>query len=167
MIKKVDRKRLTKTAWFLVKFNLLAIPMYLALFFGISFYPLQRFLTTALEKTLNAIGYVAVSDGNIMLIEGFPIPVDITWDCTGWKSMWTLTALVIATPRKNRHGKAKFLLFSLPLLFLLNFVRILTTILLSFIFGFQHLDIIHTFFWREGLIIAVITAWYLWSKGKI
>lgn len=167
VVKKVDKNRLKKIAWFLVKFNLLAIPMYLILYFNISFYPLQRFLSLMLEKTLNAMGHVAVSDGDILLIEGFPSPVNISWDCTGWKSMWALTALVLATPRQNQRGKAKFLSLSLPLLFLLNFVRILTTILLSFKFGFQYLDIIHTFIWREGLIMAVIAAWYLWLKWKI
>lgn len=167
VVKTVDKNRLKKIALFLVKFNLLATPMYLMLYFNISFYPLQRFLTLILEKTLNVIGYITVSDGNIMLIEGFPVPVDISWDCTGWKSMWALAALVLATPQQLRCRKVKFLLVFLPVLFLLNFARILTTILLSFEFGFQYLDIIHTFLWREGLIIAVIASWYLWLNGKI
>ena len=49
-------------------------------------------------------------------------------------------------------------------LFLLNFVRIVSTILFSLKFGFQYLDIVHTFLWREGLILAVVCVWYLWLK---
>lgn len=151
------RKLLLAIAWFLVKLNLLAIPLYILLAINFSFPEFQSFLASILGNALNLLGYPTV-------VEGYYIGMfEINMDCTAWKSMYLLAALAIATPAK-KDEKIKFLLISLPLLFALNFARILTTIILAFQYGFEYLAIIHTFLWREGLIFAVIGFWYIWLR---
>jgi len=167
MKKKVleQRKKLISILWFIVKFNLLAIPLYILIYLNFSLPSVQIFLTNMLTKTLQLMGYQVSSEGFLLtlLSNNEIMRIEISMDCTGWKSMYLLAALIFVTPSKLKK-KTKFLVFSLVFLFFVNFIRILTTILLSFRFGFQYLDIIHTFLWREGLIFVVIALWYLWLR---
>lgn len=159
------RKLLLAMLWFLVKLNLLAIPLYILLAINFSFPEFQSFLASILGNALNILGYpTVVEDYYIGMSFGFTIATfEINMDCTAWKSMYLLAALAIATPAK-KDEKIKFLLISLPLLFALNFARILTTIVLAFQYGFEYLAIVHTFLWREGLIFAVVGFWYIWLR---
>jgi exosortase/archaeosortase family protein len=171
MKKKILRKKLWAVALFLIKFNLLAIPMYLVLWLNLSYPPLQIFLTDLVYGTLNFLGYnatlVTSSVSVVPLIsisDNYP-KIQISWDSTGWKSLYALAALTIATPSATIKRKAKFLAVVLPLLFVLNFTRILTTILVAVNYGFQYFEIVHTLLWREGLILVVVLLWYLWLRG--
>lgn len=170
MRKKVLQKKLWTVAFFLIMFNLLAIPMFLSLLFNFSYPPLQTFLTDLTYRTLKFLGY------NVDLIKSptsvvplisvsseYP-KILISWDSTGWKTLYVLAALTIATPFIAIKKKIKFLAFGLPLMFIFNFIRILTTILIAINYGFQYFEVVHMFLWREGLILAVVLLWYLWLK---
>jgi exosortase/archaeosortase family protein len=166
------RKKLKTVAWFLIKFNLLAIPLYLVLYFNFSFPPLQEFLTKISIPAIELFGY------KTMLLTSFHCNVDsifipayeqsicISWDSTGWKSMYALAALAIATPFIAWKRKWKFIAVGVPLVFALNYIRIVTTILISLKFGFQYFNVVHTLLWREGLILAVVAIWYLWLRKE-
>lgn len=170
------KKRLNKLIailLFLLKFNLLAIPMYLLMYLNISVPELQSFVANAVHALLSMLGYSTVVEGYIIkFAAGLTIfSVDINFDCTGWKSMYALFALVIATPVKYRWGweqnwkqKLKFLAIGLPAIFIVNIFRIATTIAVAMSFGAAYLDIVHTLLWQEGLIIAVVAIWYLWLR---
>ncbi|MHA1743340.1 MAG: archaeosortase/exosortase family protein [Candidatus Heimdallarchaeota archaeon] len=169
-MKKKLRKKLWTVALFLLKFNLLAIPMYLVLWWNLSYPALQNFLTVLTYKTLVFLGY----DASLVKTQTSIVPlisfseelpkIGISWDSTGWKSLYALTALTIATPFTTLKKKGKFLAVALPFLFLLNFFRILTTILIAVNYGFQYFDVVHTLLWREGLIFAVVAIWGLWLR---
>lgn len=170
MKRKTLRKRLLTVILFLIKFNLLAIPMYLILWLNLSYPPLQVFLTELTYRNLNLMGYHAElinsPESAVPLIsfsDQFP-KIQISWDSTGWKSMYALLALTLATPYSNLKRKLKFLALGTPFLFLLNYIRIITTILVSLNFGVQYFEVVHTLLWREGLILAVVAVWYLWLK---
>jgi exosortase/archaeosortase family protein len=152
-------KKLIKVLFFLLKFNLLAIPLYVVLYFNFSFPPLQNFLAYLVFQALEILGYKASLNGYFLTVENFPEIIEVSWDSTGWKSLYALAALVLATPLSNLRKKAKFLILALPTLFSINYVRILTTIIISIKFGFKYFEIIHTFLWREGLIFAVVAIW--------
>jgi len=166
----ITRNRLKTVAWFLIKFNLLAIPMYLILHFGIYYSPLQSFLTSILRPAIELFGYettlVEQDFCNVQAISGpkFEKPICISWDSTGWKSMYALAALAIATPFVRWKKKLKFLSIGIPAVFLLNYIRIVSTILIAIKFGFQYFDIVHTLLWREGLILIIVAIWYVWLR---
>lgn len=161
---------------FLLKFNLLALPLYALMYSNFSLPQLQFFLTDVLYSLLKALGYEIAKDGFMLgLLSGSTIAtIKIDMDCTGWKSMYALAALIIATPAiatpatgssaVGGYKKLKFLALGLASLFLINIARLLTTIAFVYHFGLQHLDLVHTMLWREGLILAVAAIWYLWLR---
>jgi len=164
------RKKLLTVAWFLIKFNLLAIPMYLAIYFNLSYPPLQDFLTDLSRPVIELFGYETIlfyhDYCNVQAIYGpeFEKPVCISWDSTGWKSMYALAALAIATPFISWKRKLKFLSIGIPTVFLLNYIRIVSTILIALKCGFQYFDVVHTLLWREGLILIIVAIWYIWLR---
>lgn len=159
---------------FLIKLNLLAIPMYLALYAGISYYPAQKFLTDIIYGTFKSNGYwIDRNDLTIMLFAPAEPPgpplVQTIWmgfDCTAWKTMYAFAALVIASPVPDRRKKFKFILIGGVALFALNIVRLITTISAAYSLGFEALEIIHTVLWREGLIIALLALWFVWLSNQ-
>jgi exosortase/archaeosortase family protein len=174
------RKKLKVIVLFLIVFNLLSIPLYLLMYFNFSYSPLQKFLTSASRPFIEFFGYdttvINYHACNVPAIFGnkFKEPVCISWDSTGWKSMYALAALIIATPVIAWKKKLKFLSIGIPVIFLINYLRIVTTILFALKFGWQYFEIVHTLIWREGLILAVVAVWYVWlrntekaKKGKI
>jgi exosortase/archaeosortase family protein len=171
---KLNRKDLKEVAWFLIKFNLLAIPMYLIIYFNVSMQPFQLFLVQALASGLNAFGYKTYlfnsPTSTIPLISILGIdtpPIYISTDSTGWKSLYALVALALATPRKKLDKRIRFLTIGLPAIFIINYLRILSTILICLRFGFKYFDFVHGFLWGWGLIAAILAFWYIWLRGKI
>ncbi len=177
MVKRLQKKerlttRLTSVVIFLVTFNLLAIPLYIALYTDFSFEPLKELNARMVSTSLIFLGYDVYSDGSkVNLLSGdVPQKIDISWDSTGWKSMYAIAALIIATPISRISRRIRFAVLGIAIIFLVNYLRIVTTILISVQFGFNLFNIIHTVLWREGLILAVVGVWFGWmwmEKYKI
>jgi exosortase/archaeosortase family protein len=167
-MKKKKEKTLKTVAWFLIKLNLLAIPLWVLVYLNFSLPFFQVFLTDILYGPLKFFG-VDVVKNNFLLsfsVNNIIKTIEIDMACTGWKSMYFLFALVLATPIQNNKKKLKFLAFGLPFIFLINFFRVLSTILIVHGFGLQYLDVVHTILWREGLIFAVLLTWFLWLRKE-
>lgn len=161
-------EKIEMLADFLIKFNLLAIPMYIVLFLGIELYPLQIALTDLVHGIITALGYEAVKNGIMLTFVNPPFAATIVMgiDCTAWKSMYALAALMLASPVVNDKKKLKYILLGVLFVFVLNIVRLVTTVLIGYQFGMGYLDIVHTLLWREGMIFAVIAIWLLWIKKQ-
>jgi len=168
MVKGTQRKKIMKDVFlFLIKFNVLLIPFYLIIYFDLNFYPLQIAFTNILAFILKSLSY-RVSTSNFFLFVGKNgYPIDISRDCIGWKSSYSLFALVFASSGKTMD-KLKFLGIWIPILLVINFFRVLGIILLGLNFGFQYVEAVHDFIWQEGIIFLVVGVWYLWlRKGKL
>lgn len=167
MCKKINnlRKDLVGISKFLITFNLLSIPLYLIILFNISSQTLQNFVASLVASILKIFGYKVSQNGfNLSLLYLNKLnQIEISWDCTGWKSMYVLFALTLSTPSKTWKERWKFLLISLPFLFLMNLIRIITTIIFVLNYNLSF-DLIHNFFWREGLIFILLVLWMLWIK---
>ncbi|MBS3055282.1 MAG: exosortase/archaeosortase family protein [Candidatus Aenigmarchaeota archaeon] len=167
MVEEVQRKKrienLKKVGWFIIKSNLLAIPLYALIFLDFSWPPLQEFIAYASFIILKGLHYQVALEGITILTAsaGELNKVDISWDSTGWKSLYTLAALTLAVSYPLRK-KLKFLVFALPAVFLINIIRIVSTIAYSMTFGFKYFDSIHTLLWREGLIFVILAFWIGW-----
>src|SRR3972149_2216408 len=96
-INKLTQKLIAVTK-FLVIFNLLAIPLYIAIYTDFYFYPLQEFTAKISHAILELFGYNVSLDGNMVIVASkeLILRVTVSWDSTGWKSMYALIALVIA-----------------------------------------------------------------------
>lgn len=166
--KRLSRKKLTEIAKFLLIFNMLAIPMYVVLYYNLSFDPLRNFIAFLSAKFLSLFGIDVVQQDSFLniLANNQLLKIDISFDSTGWKTLYALVALAFATPAKKLKDKMKFLAIGLPVLFALNLLRIATTILIAVVFGYQYFEVVHIFLWREGLIAAVVLIWFLWFRKK-
>jgi exosortase/archaeosortase family protein len=164
-MKKKTKEKLNQVLIFLVKFNLLAIPLYILILLDFSVPPLQNFVALLSHKLLLAMGIQSnLNQHNLIAIKEFKMFfVEISMDCTGWKSFYALFALTIATPKIKIRKKILFLFISIPLLFFINIARIALTIYLSLIqpesFGF-----VHDFLWQWGLTLTIIGTWVVWLK---
>jgi exosortase/archaeosortase family protein len=133
----------------------------------ISFYPLQTVFTNFLASILSFLGYQIKTLDYFLFIGETEFPIDISRDCIGWKGMYSLFALVMATPTEMK-GKLKFLIIGLPFMFLVNIIRVIGTMLIGLNFGLHYIDFIHTFLWQQLMILILLGTWYLWlKKGNI
>lgn len=153
---------------FLVKFNLLAIPLYILLYLNFSYQPFQNLVAFLSYEFLSMIGIQAsLSRSLLTIVSGFKITlVEISMDCTGWKSMYALTALAIATPGLKAGRKTKFLILALPILFFFNIARIVVSIYLSLVLEPALFGLVHDILWQWGLILAVLGIWVFWLKHE-
>lgn len=171
-IKKIKRllrskKPMTQILAFLIKFNLLAIPLYIILMSGFQWTALNQATESAVFNMLIASGVPAsISDQFITIpIENGNFAGDVNWDCTGWKSMYALFALIFATAfslRKKIYG----LLF-IPVVYLINLVRIWFMFWFVYTYGAAYYSVIHATIWSWGLIAAILALWLVWMRLPI
>ncbi len=168
MVRRSQEKKVVKDIFFfLIKFNLLLIPFYAIIILDVDFYPLQIAFTNLLAFILTSLNYPVKTSDFFLFVGESELPIDISRDCIGWKSMYSLFALVFATPG-DKKSKLKFLLAWLPVLFVVNIFRTLITILVGLNFGLHYMEFIHTFLWQQVMIFALLGVWYLWlRKGKL
>jgi predicted RNase H-like nuclease (RuvC/YqgF family) len=106
---------------FVLMLNLLSIPLYVFISFGIELKFLKNLEAFITSKLLNSLELNSKAEENFVVIDNKIY--EISWDSTGWKSLYTLFALIISTPIYNRR-KIKPLIIGLSLLFLFNVARI-------------------------------------------
>lgn len=163
------RRKLLATLIFSIKLNLLVIPLYILIYLDFSLPSLQNFLAYLISLTLSSLKFPVASEGKNIFIfltesESYRIiPFEISMDCTGWKSMYLLTALVFASSFELKKN-LKFLAITLPFLFIINFLRIVSTIAIALTFGFEFFEVTHNILWREGMVFIVVIIWYLWLR---
>lgn len=159
---------LKSALWFLAKLNVLAVPLYLVIYFGYSVPQFQDVWAAALAHSLESFGYDTALDGNIIGVQSGNIiqQIDLSWDSTGWKSLYVLAALVFASSGAVAN-KLRFLAFGLPLVAFVNFLRIDSTVLVSLKYGVSYFPLVHDFLWGTLMIVFVVALWYfLWLKEK-
>lgn len=154
---------------FLVKLNVLAVPLYLAVSLNLTWPPFQELWSAALGQSLRSLGYDTVIFGHTLAVKNghFLYQIDLSWDSTGWKSLYAMSALVIASGG-SLIQKSRFLAFALPLVAFVNLLRIVTTSLVYLNYGLPAFELVHSALWSVFMVISVVLIWYLlFLKGKI
>jgi len=122
-------------------------------------------LTTGFSfALLRTTGIDASLSGNLIAvpIENGSFAAVIDWDCTGWKSMLALFALIFATDfslRKKLYG-----LVFIPLVYFVNMLRIWFMFYFVSGFGLLYYNIVHAIIWSWGLIVVILVFWVMWMK---
>ncbi len=140
------------------------IPFYAVIYYNISAFPLQELYAKFIAFVLSSISLQAVASGVLVFLGKEKFAIDISFDCLGWKSSYSLFALVFATPGSVKN-KLKFLGLWIPIFAFINFVRIMTTVFVGYGFGFQYMELVHTYIWQFAMIGIVLTTWYVWLKN--
>ncbi|MGC8993307.1 MAG: archaeosortase/exosortase family protein [Candidatus Aenigmatarchaeota archaeon] len=142
---------------FVLTLNLLSLPLYFIIFFNIQLQFFKELVALLSSGLLNLIGLKAIAIDNFIIVNNYFY--EVSWDSTGWKSMYTFFSLVLSLPVFFKR-KIKFLIFGLISIFLFNLLRIVSTIYLSSqkIVSF---DFLHMFLWREASILFVLILWFI------
>lgn len=156
-------ERLKSVMWFVVKVNLLAVPMYLIFVSGFSVPQFQEMWAAGLRQSLESFGYETALDGRSLAVKsGASIhQIDFSWDSTGWKSMYALFMLVFASGIGTTGSKLRFLAFGIPLMAMVNMLRVVSTVLLSLNLGFENFSLIHDFLWSGVMVALTFGVWWL------
>jgi exosortase/archaeosortase family protein len=155
-----DRNRtLFDTLLFLVRFTVLAAPIYLLLWQGWDPVWLRSINATVSSHVLNLAGLETASSGTFLSAPS--ILVDVSVDSTGWKSMIAVTALILATLGENRRKRLYGIASGIGIVSIGNIGRITSMVYAVEVFGADY-EFIHTFLWRWGLTFLVFGYWALW-----
>lgn len=171
----LDGRKSLEVIKFCLKFASFSIPIYLVKWLGINLWFLQYSITGILTLLLSLLGidfevFRTLSPESLgeipaVYVRELNYSFAIDNSCTGYISMLALCGLVISTPSREWKGKLKFLSIALPLLYGVNVLRILTTILILIIIGPRYVDVIHSILWREFLLSVVIVLWVIYLRN--
>lgn len=159
------QQRLWNTLHFLLRLLILSIPLYIMLSIPGVLFPLQGLVTNNAVSLLS-LAY-PVSNQNILIeiqSPGTEFQFLISEDCTGWKSMLFLFALVFAVPGVILRKRLLGLLAGIPLIYLGNLLRIFLIVWVQQSWGTPAAEFFHVWLWSLGLITLVILIWIIWLR---
>jgi len=160
------QKRLWGALEFLIRLLILSIPLYLVLILAIDLSPLQHVVASHSASLLKALGYNVFQEGYRILVGTIPnhFYFLINEDCTGWKSMLFLFALIFAVPRIAMKKRILGLVIGLPIVWVGNLMRVLGVVLAERAWGVDFALTLHDYGYRLGLIALVLIIWVVWLK---
>lgn len=164
------QKSLWRTFLFLIRLLILSIPLYMILSLPGLLLPLQS-LVTHNSVSLLSLSYPVSYENVLIEIQspGNEFQFVVSEDCTGWKSMLFLFALIFATLGVSLRKRLLGLVIGIPVIYLGNLFRILLIVLIQQNWGAPAAELFHVYFWSLGLIALVLLAWglWLWRVGRI
>ncbi len=162
-----QQQKLFDTLLFLAKLLVFAVPLYIVMSLEGLLFPLQELVTQNVRFVLQALGFSVSGEGFLVIAND--IIFFISEDCTGWKSMLFLAALVFAVPKVPMKKRLIGLATGLPVIYIGNLLRILLVVSAWHSYGFAFALMIHNYFWQAGLIALVLVLWLSWLvwTGKI
>ena len=154
-----QEKRL-EILFFLVRLSILAVPLYLLMSIPGILAPLQSATTGMVEFILTSMGFEVARQGNLLSVPGFSFIIDE--DCTGWKSVMFLFALVFSV--KGREAKSRLLGFiaGSAAIVAFNLVRITGSVLAQAAWGTELALFLHDWVFRYALVMLVVGIWGIW-----
>ncbi|UCG95278.1 MAG: archaeosortase/exosortase family protein [archaeon] len=158
----IKNGELRETLFFLSKLLLLSVPLYLVIWLGLDLSPLQELVARTVQSFLNFAGYSVEREGFGLLIGNFSFY--ISRDCTGWKGLLFLAALIFAT-KAGWRKRALGLAAGLPAFFAFNLLRIMFMVWIGL--GNRGLFyLLHDFLWQFSMIAVVLLLWLMWNGVK-
>jgi exosortase/archaeosortase family protein len=158
-----EQERLWETLLFLAKILVFAIPLYLILTFHGVLHPMQDLVANNVYLVLRSLGFNVVREGFLINIRGEnPFVFIVSEDCTGWKSMLFLIALMVAVPGVLWSKRLAGIVLGIPLIYLGNLARILLIVHIEQVYGMETANVVHDYLWQAGLISLVLLIWVLW-----
>ncbi|MBN1896956.1 MAG: exosortase/archaeosortase family protein [Candidatus Aenigmarchaeota archaeon] len=165
VLKVPENEKLVRLLLFVVRLILLSVPLYLVIVLGISMLPLQQAVAAHSEWLISASGFDVSSMGLVLVCgPGEPFTFYIGEDCTGWKSMMLLFALMFATMEAGYRRKLLGLAVGIPLIYAANLLRILAVVFTESLYGYDTAMFVHDWLWQLGLLAVVLVIWLCWLK---
>ena len=152
---------------FLLIFSLFSVPLYLVLYSPLSLMPLQTTIANQIAKLLTLSGIPSFNQSNLLIFKtrtGVLLKIVIIRECVGWVSMLAFVALIFATPRVDKKYRLLGFLIGLPIIWIVNLIRLFTTFYIVYLYGLNYFELVHTFLWRVSLILFIFGLWLAWFK---
>jgi exosortase/archaeosortase family protein len=160
-----QQEKLWETFLFLAKVLILSLPLYFVILFGVSLAPLQQLDAFVSSGILRALGYPVIQDSAMVSVQGAnPFSFFMSEDCTAWKSVLFLFALIFAVPKVPLRKRLYGLALGIPVLWLGNQARIVGVVITEQATSVQFAMLTHDYFWRVFLVALVLAVWFLWMK---
>lgn len=147
---------------FLTKFSLFSLPLYFFLFLQFDLLPFKVFTARVCSHVLSWL-QIDHSVTSYFIFIGEK-SIKVSKDSTGWKSFLALFGLLFATRGVKLKEKIYGFLTGAVAVFLLNILRITSTIYAVVRWGISY-ELIHTFLWRWGLTFSVLFIWIFWLRN--
>ena len=160
-----QQEKLLRLLKFLIKFNLLAIPIWIILFLNIQLTPLKEITAAIIFGFLQILGIPATLNGTLLTLQAIDgtFAAQILWICIGWESMYILFALIFATDF-SLSRKVSGLVF-LPIIYGINILRIVFILSFIVIFGSTYFDLLHTI-WSFIFAALLLMFWFYWMRNS-
>ncbi len=156
-------KGLWETLVFVIRVLIFSVPLHLIMFFSDVLIPLQGLVASNAASVLRAAGYEITRSGIFLAINNsHEFLFAITQDCTGWKSMILLCALLFAVPRVETKKRITGLLAGIPVIYAGNLARIILIVLAEQSYGIEFAMALHDYMWQLGLVLLVMAFWVAW-----
>lgn len=163
-----SQQRMLSSLVFLVRLMLLSLPLYFVIYTSVSMLPVQASVASQSAWILNMIGFRASQAGTGIVVSASPpFAFDISRDCTAWKSMLFLFALVFSVPAVALKKRLAGLAFGIPAIWAGNLIRIIVTVLTGLSYGMQTASFLHNILWQFGLIALVLGIWIVWWRWSL
>lgn len=160
-----QQQKLWETFIFLSKVLLLSLPLYFIILFNIPLTSLQMFDASVSSGIFTTLGYQVNQEGAFMtVVSEKPFSFYLNEDCTAWKSILFLFALIFAVPAISLKSRLAGFVLGIPVLWLGNQARILGVVLTERATNVQFAMFTHDYFWRVFLVFLVLGLWLSWLK---
>ena len=119
---------------------------------------------------------VASQTGSLLRMTGIPadvinnfiimenLQVEIVQECVGWLGLFAVAALILAYPRVPWGKRVFGLAFALPIMYIINLLRVFTTLYLGYHHGQEVFEFVHSVLWKTLLVGFALLIWWLWLK---
>jgi exosortase/archaeosortase family protein len=161
-----EQRRLWNILQFLIRLIILSIPLYAVLMMAIDLSPLQNTVATHSSNLLGFMGYEVAQEGyHIMVGTGAgAFYFMINEDCTGWKSMLFLFALIFAVPGIAMKKRLLGLVIGIPVIWIGNLMRVIGVVVAEAAWGVDFALTLHDYVYRLGLVALVLITWIAWLR---
>lgn len=146
---------------FLLNLSIYSIPL---LLFHLEIIKVPKNLIINYTRTIYTLEPLNIDkeiDNNVIIVKDFRFYID--QQCLGIKSILSVFAIIFATPIKSFKKKTRYFLIILPFVFILNIIRIYSTI---YLFYFFNLDpyIVHDISWEILNVLFILLIWSFFYK---
>lgn len=157
---------LIEILFFFTKLLVLSIPMYLIIFLNIDLVFLRKLTKFFVIKVLSSLSIKTITMGDMVIAKNFMFIIGD--DCTAWKGMFFLIALILSFSNRKIKHKIYGIITFIPIIFLFNIIRIISIVLIAVNIGQMYVDIIHNYVWQTSMVLFIIACWYIWiEKTKV
>jgi exosortase/archaeosortase family protein len=123
--------------------------------------PMSQVVDIYIQEVMRQGLPIFVSPATIELT-GKQFEVDIIPECVGWMGIFAITALILAYPRVPWKKRAMGLLTIWPIMYVINVLRLSTSIYSAYSVDIAAFEWTHTVLWRTVLVGFALIFWLMW-----